>query len=125
MKLTKEELNGVAFKAKGKWYDGEEVDDFIDELVIEVEKENVKKHELIKKVKYFEELVAKLALNGEDKERDKTLINKNKRKKEDKQVDESAIFELMVCDEIIKERNRLIEEVRQLKKEKKRLQKHI
>lgn len=123
MKLTKEELNGVKFKAKGTWYSGEEVDDFIDEIILEVEKENLEKKEMEKKLKFLQELIEKISSSDEDIEFPYDVENLSKPKNSKEKQRKTPVFDLVVYDELIKTRNKLIDEIKLLKKEKNRLEK--
>ncbi len=110
MRLTKENLQKARFMTKGKWYLGEQVDAFIDKVIEAVEKESAEKAELTDKLKKLEQEQKAL------KENDKEVLA---------QKDSSIAYQIMVCDELIKERNLLIEEIKVLQSQREELQKSL
>ncbi len=62
MRFTKQELNGAAFHARGRWYDAREVDDFLDKMAVAADEaqrrlENAERRaqDLARRVKFLEE----------------------------------------------------------------------
>ncbi len=107
MELTKKNLEAVRFTAKGRWYLGEQVDSFIDSVVEAAAKLLKEKEELTKELEQKKQELTKTAETGKVKPAEE---------------DCSVVYQVMICDELVKERNKLIEEIKTLRKEKTALQ---
>lgn len=107
MELSKKALEEVTFHTRGRWYRGDEVDAFLEELVVSVDQAERERLELRQELKDLKGQVAKLqeALRGKEAEcgslrEEKAPLTRGER----------------ICQDLEQERDELIAEIKQLRR---------
>ncbi len=107
MELSKKALEEVAFHSRGRWYRGDEVDAFLEELMVSVDQAEREQAELRQEVKNLKSQTAKLKETLQSREEeygslrgDKHPLTRGER----------------ICRELEQERDELIAEIKQLRR---------
>ena len=104
MELTKDALRDVSFRARGKWYRGEDVDGFLAELMVALDEAEREKQELEDDVRRLER---ELHAAKEETEHLKQHLTETL---------QAPSHQELVCAELEKERDELIEGIKLLRR---------
>lgn len=104
MELTKDALRDISFRARGKWYRGEDVDGFLAELTVALDESEREKQELEDDVRHLER---ELHAAKEEAECLKQHLA---------ETSQTPSHQELVCAELEKERDELIENIKLLRR---------